>query len=200
MFTGIIESKAIITEVNTNGSNKTFRLQSSLSKELKIDQSVAHNGVCLTVEEVNDDNYTVTAINETLQKTNIGNWKINDSVNLERSLQMNSRLDGHIVQGHIDTTGICVTKKDISGSWEFRFAYSPSFAALIIEKGSICLNGISLTVFNVTDDQFSVAIIPYTYHHTNISTIEPDSVINIEFDMMGKYAQRFFRLESNKAI
>ena len=200
MFTGIIENKAVVTEIYTNGSNKTFRLKSSLSKEFKVDQSISHNGVCLTVEEVNDETYTVTAINETLQKTNLGNWKINDQVNLERSLQMNGRLDGHIVQGHVDTTGICVAKKEVSGSWEFRFKYSSSFASLIIEKGSICLNGISLTLFDVSDDQFSVAIIPYTYHHTNISAVEPGSVINIEFDMIGKYAQRFFRLQTNKTV
>jgi riboflavin synthase len=198
MFTGIIENTAVITDITENGSNKTFRLSSPLSNEFKVDQSVSHSGVCLTVEEVQDGSHTVTAVHETLQKTNLGHWQAGDVVNLERSLQMNGRLDGHIVQGHVDTTGTCIHKKEVAGSWEMRFEYPSEFAGLVIEKGSICLNGISLTVFDITDKQFSVAIIPYTYHHTNISSIEQGSVVNIEFDIIGKYAQRLFRLGSNK--
>lgn len=199
MFTGIIENTAVITDIIENGSNKTFRLSSSLSNEFKIDQSVSHSGVCLTVEEVHDGSHTVTAVHETLQKSNIGHWRKNDIVNLERSLQMNGRLDGHIVQGHVDTTARCISKKEMAGSWDIRFEYPPEFAGLVIEKGSICLNGISLTIFDITDTLFSVAIIPYTYHHTNISTVEEGTIVNIEFDIIGKYAQRLINLGSNKS-
>lgn len=199
MFTGIIENTAKVIGIEQNGSNRTFKLSSPLSNELKIDQSVSHSGVCLTVEKVNGGTYTVTAVHETLQKTNLGLWKENDIVNLERSMQMNGRLDGHIVQGHVDTTGQCISKNEVSGSWELRFKYPAQFAGLVIEKGSICLNGISLTVFDITNTEFSVAIIPYTYHHTNISSVEAGSVINIEFDVIGKYTQRLIQLGSNKS-
>ncbi len=198
MFTGIIEEKAVIKDIQTNGSNKTFSLYASLAHEFKIDQSISHNGVCLTVEQINGNLYTVTAIAETLAKTNLSEWQINEEVNIERSLIMNGRLDGHIVQGHVDTTATCVIRKELAGSWEYRFSFSSSFAALVIEKGSICLNGISLTIFDVAENEFSVAVIPYTYHHTNISSVEEGSIVNIEFDMIGKYAQRFFLI--NKSL
>jgi len=191
MFTGIIENTGIITQIQTNGSNKTFWLQSPISNELKIDQSISHNGVCLTVEQVENDIHQVTAIEETLIKTNLNNLRIGDLVNLERCMQMNGRIDGHLVQGHVDATAICTQATDKDGSWEYAFSFDATFAPLIIEKGSICLNGISLTVFNVTDDSFKVAIIPYTYHHTNIRLIQSESVVNIELDIIGKYVQRF---------
>ncbi len=198
MFTGIIENKAVVKDIQTSGLNKTFILSSSLAHEFTIDQSIAHNGACLTVEKINGDSYTVTAIAETLAKTNLTEWQIGNEINIERSLQVNGRLDGHIVQGHVDTTAVCIDKKELQGSWEYRFQFPFSFATLVIEKGSICLNGISLTVFNVTENEFSIAVIPYTYHHTNISAVEKGSVVNIEFDMIGKYAQRFFLI--NKSL
>ncbi len=191
MFTGIIENTGIITQVQTNGTNKTFWVQSPISNQLKIDQSLSHNGVCLTVEQLENDIHQVTAIEETLIKTNLNNLQIGDLVNLERCMQMNGRIDGHLVQGHVDTTAICTQVVDKTGSWEFTFSIDPSFATLIIEKGSICLNGISLTVFNVSAASFTVAIIPYTYNHTNIRFIQPQSVVNIELDIIGKYVQRY---------
>lgn len=190
MFTGIIEAAGQIIEVTAQGTNKTFWIQSPLSHELKIDQSVSHDGVCLTVEELRDGAHRVTAIEETLEKTNLASWAAGRSVNLERCMIMNGRLDGHIVQGHVDATAVCVDRQDLDGSWEFRFAIPEQFAALIIEKGSISLNGTSLTIFNITRTEFTVAIIPYTYHHTSISQVQPGSVVNIEFDMIGKYIQR----------
>lgn len=194
MFTGIIETMAKVEEVREMGSGKTFLLSSSLGPELKIDQSLGHNGVCLTVEEVSGNRYQVTAIQETLQKTNLGNWRPGDLVNLERCMLMNGRLDGHIVQGHVDATAVCTGRKETNGSWEFRFAYPHQFSALIIEKGSVCLNGISLTVFDVAENEFSVAIIPYTYQHTNIKNIEINDTVNIEFDVIGKYINRLHSL------
>lgn len=190
MFTGIIEATGHILEVTTQGTNKTFWIQSPLSHELKIDQSISHDGVCLTVEEIRDGAHRVTAIEETLEKTNLTSWATGRSVNLERCMIMNGRLDGHIVQGHVDATAVCVDRQDLDGSWEFRFAIPEQFAALIIEKGSISMNGTSLTIFNVTRTEFTVAIIPYTYHHTSISQVQTGSVVNIEFDMIGKYIQR----------
>jgi riboflavin synthase len=190
MFTGIIEATGQISEVTTQGTNKTFWIQSPLSHELKIDQSISHDGVCLTVEEVRDGAHRVTAIEETLEKTNLASWAAGRSVNLERCMIMNGRLDGHIVQGHVDATAVCVDRQDLDGSWEFRFAIPEQFAALIIEKGSISMNGTSLTIFNITRTEFTIAIIPYTYHHTSISQVQPGSVVNIEFDMIGKYIQR----------
>ena len=187
MFTGIIETIGTIDEVLSSGTNKTYWISSPLSAEFKVDQSISHNGVCLTVEEIKGKRHRVTAIAETLQKSNLGYWKTGDLVNIERCMLMNGRLDGHIVQGHVDTTATCISKTALDGSWEFRFSFPGQFGALVIEKGSISLNGISLTIFNVTDNEFSVAIIPYTFEHTNIKTIEPASSVNIEFDMMGKY-------------
>lgn len=190
MFTGIIEASGRIEAVLQAGTNRTFWLSSPISGELKIDQSVSHSGVCLTVEEVIDGRHRVTAIAETLEKTNIGEWKTGDIVNLERCLSPQDRLDGHIVQGHVDATAECIDRKDRNGSWEFRFRFPGSFAALVIEKGSISLNGISLTIFDVGRDEFSVAIIPYTFEHTNIKNILPGSRVNLEFDIIGKYIFR----------
>lgn len=195
MFTGIIEATGRIEEVLQAGSNRTFWLSSPISGELKIDQSVSHSGVCLTVEEIKGDRYRVTAIAETLEKTTLGSWEAGHQVNLERCLSFQGRLDGHIVQGHVDTTAVCVGKTDRNGSWEFRFQFPEQFATLVIEKGSISLNGISLTIFDVTKNEFSVAVIPYTFEHTNIKNISLNSRVNLEFDMIGKYVQRIARFQ-----
>ena len=194
MFTGIIEQKGTITDISMSGGNKTFRVQSPISNELKIDQSVSHNGVCLTVTATSDGFHEVTAIKETLDKTNLGDWQSGTIVNLERCLPMNGRLDGHIVQGHVDTTATCISVEENAGSWEFVFRFPKSFAALVIEKGSIAVNGISLTAFAVTADTFKVAIIPYTYEHTGISSVRTGDKVNIEFDIVGKYIQRMQQL------
>lgn len=199
MFTGIIETTGIVKEVITNGSNRTFWIQSGISSELNIDQSVSHNGVCLTVEEIKDNMHRLTAIDETLAKTNLNNWQMGNVVNLERCLQMNGRLDGHIVQGHTDATASCKTMLEKDGSWEYSFEIDKKFAGLIIEKGSVALNGISLTIFNVGDNSFTVAVIPYTYQHTNMKQLKVSDSVNIEFDMIGKYVNRMIQL-NNKAI
>ena len=196
MFTGIVETTAIVQQVIESGTNRSFWLSASLVNELKIDQSVCHDGVCLTVEEINNSAYKVTAIAETLTKSNLALRRQNDEINIERCLQMNGRIDGHIVQGHVDATAVCIYKKDNNGSWLYTFSFEKQFAPLLIEKGSVCLNGISLTAFDVTDEIFSVAVIPYTYHHTNIHSVTEDSVVNIEFDMIGKYLNRYFKLSS----
>lgn len=190
MFTGIIEAIGNIETVTVSGTNKTFKVVSPISKELKVDQSVSHNGVCLTVEAAGPGWHTLTAIEETLVKTNLNNWGPGTSVNLERCLAMNGRLDGHMVQGHVDATGICsaITEKD--GSTEFTITFPESFAALVIEKGSISLNGISLTIFNVGRNNFTVAIIPYTLTHTNMDQLKVGDAVNLEFDVIGKYIQR----------
>jgi riboflavin synthase len=195
MFTGIIETTGSIKELVINGSNKTFWIESPLSPELKVDQSVSHSGVCLTVEEVRNGRHRVTAIEETLKKTNLGTWEVNTPVNIERCLALNARLDGHFVQGHVDTTGTCISKKEKNGSWELEFEFPGKFAELIIEKGSICVNGISLTAFNVKKKKFTVAIIPYTYGHTNIKSTNPGDSVNLEFDLIGKYLMRRLSLE-----
>jgi riboflavin synthase len=195
MFTGIIESTGKILGIQEQGSNRIFEIESPLSNELKVDQSLSHNGVCLTVESTHSNCHSVTAIKETLDKTNLKDWEIGSVVNLERCLQMNGRIDGHIVQGHVDTTANCVQMKDKLGSWEYIFEFDPSFSSLIIEKGSITLNGISLTVFNVNANQFTVAVIPYTYNNTNMHPIEPGCIVNIEFDMIGKYINRIASLQ-----
>jgi len=194
MFTGIIETTGVVNDIISSGTNKTFWIASSISNDLSIDQSVSHNGVCLTVEEITKGVHRLTAIEETLLKTNLNSWQINSVVNLERCLQMNGRLDGHIVQGHVDTIATCseVTAKE--GSWEYRFQFDEKFATLIIEKGSISLNGISLTIFNIQKDNFTVAIIPYTYLHTNMELLKPGDLINIEFDMIGKYVTRMMEI------
>ena len=194
MFTGIIENTGIIKAIQANGSNKTFWVASPLSNELKVDQSISHNGVCLTVEEVQDGMHRVTAIDETLLKTNLSEWQVNTVVNLERCMQMNGRLDGHIVQGHVDTTAKCIALIEKEGSWEFTFSFSKEFGALVIEKGSVSINGTSLTCFAVHNNSFSVAIIPYAYNHTNIGSLEKGSIVNIEFDVIGKYVSRLAEL------
>jgi riboflavin synthase len=194
MFTGIIEKTGLIKKIETTGSNKTFWISSILSNEFKIDQSVSHDGVCLTVEEVKDGMHRVTAIEETLKKTNLDNWHEGDEINLERCMQMNGRIDGHIVQGHVDTTAICIQKKNRNGSWEYTFEFDEAFTSFIIEKGSISLNGTSLTLFNVKRNLFTIAVIPYTYEHTNIKHIERGKKVNIEFDMIGKYLYRFWEV------
>ncbi len=190
MFTGIIEQKGIIKDITISGTNRSFYVESSISPELKVDQSVSHDGVCLTVEQLGNNTHLVTAIEETLKKTNLSTWKIGTLINLERCLQFNGRIDGHIVQGHVDTTANCINVTERDGSWEYSFQFDKKFASLIIEKGSITINGTSLTCFNIKENEFTVAIIPYTYHHTNISYIEAGSIVNIEFDMIGKYVNR----------
>lgn len=195
MFTGIIESTGLISRITESGTNRSFIIKSGLAGQFKVDQSVSHNGVCLTVESVDADEYQVTAIQETLSKTTLGTWKSGQIINLEQCLQWNGRLDGHIVQGHVDATGKCISRKDLHGSWEFRFHFPESFAQLVIEKGSISLDGISLTIFNVSKNEFSVGIIPYTFEHTNIKTLQQGDEVNLEFDMIGKYVQRHLQLK-----
>jgi riboflavin synthase len=195
MFTGIIEALGEIKEISIEKSNRVFFIKSDIASELKIDESVSHNGICLTVETIKKDIYSVTAIHETLEKTNAGLWNPGDVINLERSMKMNGRLDGHIVQGHVDGTAICTERKDKEGSIEFTFEFNDTFAPLIIEKGSICVNGVSLTAFNVGKNNFTVAIIPYTLSHTNFKTLMEDNIVNIEFDILGKYVQRILNLQ-----
>jgi len=195
MFTGIIETIGVIKDIDTNGSNKTFWIDSHISGEFKVDQSISHSGVCLTVEEVKESQHRVTAIDETLQKTNLGKWTTGTLINIERCLPLDGRLDGHFVQGHVDTVGTCLSVIEKKGSWEFEIEYPENFAELIIEKGSICLNGISLTVFNVTRNRFWVAIIPYTFQHTNLKSLSEGDAINLEFDLVGKYILRKLSLQ-----
>lgn len=190
MFTGIIESVGRVESVSRQGSNLSFRISSPISHELKIDQSVSHNGVCLTVERIGDGFHEVTAIEETLRKTNLGKWETGSLVNLERCLILNGRLDGHFVQGHVDATGICENRRDLDGSWEFCIRFPEEFAHLVIEKGSICINGISLTCFNVSKNNLSVAIIPYTWQHTMLHNLQTGHTVNLEFDLIGKYIAR----------
>lgn len=197
MFTGIIEAQGELKAISKKGNNKTFRMASPLASGLSVDQSLAHDGVCLTIESVAGDFYEVTAVAETLLKSRLGEWKPGDLINLERSIQLNGRLDGHIVQGHTDTIAHCTTRENRDGSWEYGFEFPDSFSHLIIEKGSIAVNGISLTCFHVTQNSFSVAIIPYTFEHTNMRTIKPGSKVNIEFDLIGKYVARITLLQKN---
>ena len=192
MFTGIIECLGKVVALRKEQSNLHITISSAISSELKIDQSVSHNGVCLTVVAIHENNHTVTAIEETLIKTNLQDWKIGDLINLERCLQVNARLDGHIVQGHVDTTAICSSIEDKEGSWIFTFEYEPNL--ITVEKGSICVNGVSLTVVNSKKHSFSVAIIPYTYNHTSFQSIEIGSKVNLEFDIVGKYISQLFSL------
>ena len=194
MFTGIIETLGIVTEIKKEQNNLHLTLSSSITPELKIDQSVAHNGICLTVVAINETKYTVTAIGETINKTNIGNWNVNDEVNLERAMKLGDRLDGHIVQGHIDQTATCIEAYETNGSWHYTFEYDPNRSNITIEKGSITVNGVSLTVVNSEKNKFSVAIIPYTYEHTNFKTFKVGTVVNLEFDVIGKYVARLHSL------
>ena len=197
MFTGIIETTGTITDIISNGTNKTFWVASPISADLKVDQSVAHSGVCLTVEKVANGKHKLTAIEETLQKTNLNTWQTGTIVNIEKCLVMNGRLDGHIVQGHVDAVATCLQVIDKDGSWEFTFSFDVQFASLVIEKGSIAINGTSLTVFNVIRNTFTVAIIPYTYEHTNIHQVKEGSLVNIEFDIIGKYVARLYEVRLN---
>ncbi len=194
MFTGIIEALGEIRHIRKEGSNVHFTLASSISGALRIDQSVAHNGVCLTVVGLGPDTHTVTAIEETLLRSNLGNLKTGDSVNLERAMRSDGRLDGHIVQGHVDATCTCTSMEARDGSWYFHFSYQPSPEHLLVDKGSICINGVSLTVVNPTEDRFSVAIIPYTFEHTNFAQLQAGSEVNLEFDVIGKYIARYAAL------
>ena len=194
MFTGIIEQLGTIENVQTKGSNVTLTITAALTSELKIDQSLSHSGVCLTVETIDNNRYTVTAIEETLKKTSLSKWKIGTVLNLERALRFDGRLDGHVVQGHVDTVGKCINAITKDGSWEYVISFDEKFASLIIEKGSISLNGISLTIFNITNSSFTVAIIPYTYEHTNMHNLAVNDEVNIEFDMIGKYVGRMKRV------
>ena len=188
MFTGIIEQLGHITKVVKEDENVHFTVKADFTNELKVDQSVAHNGTCLTVVEINGNEYVVTAIKETLDKTNLGTWEIGTKVNLERCMQMNGRLDGHIVQGHVDTTATCIAIENQEGSWKFTFQYETE--QVTVEKGSITVNGVSLTVVDSKPNQFSVCIIPFTYEHTNFHQLEVGSKINLEFDIIGKYVAK----------
>ncbi|EGV43121.1 riboflavin synthase [Bizionia argentinensis JUB59] len=194
MFTGIIEDNGIIQQIEKEAQNLHITVSSNITSELKIDQSVAHNGICLTVVKIAAENYTVTAIDETIKKTNIGDLKVGDSVNLERAMKLGARLDGHMVQGHVDQTAKCINVEEASGSWVFTFEYDEALNNITIEKGSITINGVSLTVVNSAKNSFSVAIIPYTYEHTNFNTFKVGTVVNLEFDVIGKYVTKLFNL------
>jgi len=194
MFTGIIEAKGHVIEAKREGSNVHFTLASAVSDELKIDQSVAHNGVCLTVVALSEGTHTVTAVEETLKRSDLGNWKEGQAVNLERSMKADARLDGHIVQGHVDATGTCVSIEEREGSWYFRFRYQPTEEHLLVDKGSVSINGVSLTVVEPKGEEFSVAIIPYTYEHTNFKEMQVGDTVNLEFDIIGKYIARYAKL------
>lgn len=196
MFTGIIEEQGEVTGLSREGDNLHIKVAAKMAGELKIDQSVAHNGVCLTVVEVNNQDYTVTAIKETLDKTNLGALKVGNPVNLERGMKLGARLDGHIVQGHVDQTGICSNFEDNNGSWIFTFDYDTSYNNITIEKGSITINGVSLTVVNSKRNEFSVAIIPYTYEHTTFNSLKKGDKVNLEFDVIGKYVRRLTELSN----
>lgn len=200
MFSGIVEEAAPIVALKSDKGNLHITMKCSFTNELKIDQSVAHNGVCLTVVDIKDDLYTVTAIKETLERSNLGVLKVGDKVNLERSMIMNGRLDGHIVQGHVDQTAVCLSVEEADGSWYYTFKYEFNKEKALqgymtVEKGSVCVNGVSLTVCNPTDDTFQVAIIPYTYEFTNFHQIKPGSIINLEFDIIGKYLSRMAKFQ-----
>ena len=196
MFTGIIEAMGELKKIDHEGSNVHLTIDSPITSELKIDQSVAHNGVCLTVVSIEASEYTVTAIDETLQKTNLGSLKTGDFINLERAMKLGARLDGHIVQGHVDQTAICTEAKEHDGSWTFTFEYDPSLSNITIEKGSITVNGVSLTVVNSRVNSFSVAIIPYTYEHTGFKQVKLGDTVNLEFDVIGKYVARLHQINS----
>ena len=195
MFTGIIEDMGIVMALKKDLGNLHISIKSNLTPELKIDQSMAHNGVCLTVVDIKDDVYTVTAIKETLDKSNLGTINIHDKVNLERAMKLGDRLDGHMVQGHVDQTAVCTKVEETNGSWMFSFNYDSKLNNITIEKGSITVNGTSLTVVDSKKDSFSVAIIPYTYEHTNFSTFKKGSIVNLEFDVLGKYVSKLLELK-----
>ena len=188
MFTGIVEQVGLIVDMKEVDSNIDFIIKADFTDELKIDQSVAHNGCCLTVTSIEDDQYAITAIKETLDKTNLGGWKVGTKVNLERCMPMNARLDGHIVQGHVDTTATCIGRENQDGSWKFTFQYNSD--DLTVEKGSVTINGVSLTVVDSKDDSFSVCIIPFTLEHTNFQDLNINDIVNLEFDIIGKYVAK----------
>ena len=197
MFTGIIENLSEIKEINKEGDNLSISLISEITNELKIDQSLSHNGVCLTVVDINNNIYKVTAIKETILKSSIKDWKIGDIINIERAMKLGDRLDGHMVQGHVDQTAICTKISEENGSWYFYFEYQRS-GNLTIEKGSISINGVSLTIVESMDNGFSVAIIPYTYDNTNFKNIKVGDLVNIEFDMIGKYIHKIIKAQSDQ--
>ena len=199
MFTGIIETLGEITNIKQENTNIHFTVKSNLTSELKIDQSLSHNGVCLTVVNVNDNEHTVTAVAETLQKTNLGKLKVGKKVNLERAMQIGSRLDGHFVQGHVDQVATIIDIKDENGSWLFTVEYEPSIENMVVNKGSVCIDGVSLTVVNPVKNKFSLAIIPYTYEHTLFSEYKIGDMVNIEFDIVGKYFLKYVSLYANEA-
>ena len=191
MFTGIIESLGKITDLKVDRGNIDFTIESDISKELKVDQSVSHNGVCLTVTEANNNTHTVTAVKETLDKSSLTNFSVNDLINLERAMKLGERLDGHLVQGHVDGVAKCLGVSVNDGSWIYKFEFDISNEMLLIEKGSVCINGVSLTVFDIAKNTFKVTIIPYTYENTSFKTLKEGDLVNIEFDMIGKYLARF---------
>ena len=197
MFTGIVESLGEITNINLDQGNVDFTVKSDISEELKIDQSVSHSGVCLTVVDTNNGSHTVTAVKETLDKSSLKNFKLGDSINLERAMKLGERLDGHMVQGHVDGVAKCLEVSLNQGSWIYKFEFDKSNESLLIEKGSICINGVSLTVFNIVDNKFDVTIIPYTYENTSFKELKKEDLVNIEFDMIGKYLSRFETLKNN---
>ncbi len=194
MFTGIIETLGKIDKIEKEGTNIHITIASSVSSELKVDQSVAHDGVCLTVVALGEGTHTVTAIKETLDRTNLGYWKEGSLINIERAMKTGGRLDGHMVQGHVDTTGKCVSVTEQNGSWEYLFRYTPTPEHILVDKGSVCVNGVSLTVVNPKEDLFTVAIIPFTHEHTNFQEIEAGTTVNLEFDIIGKYIARYAEL------
>jgi len=194
MFTGIIEVLGKVEKIQKENSNIHFTIHSPISGELKIDQSVSHNGVCLTVVDVSEGRHVVTAIEETLQRSNLGKIKEGSLINLERAMSVNSRLDGHFVQGHVDTTGKCIAIESVDGSWYFSFQYSVKPEWLLVDKGSVCINGVSLTVVEPKNNTFSVAIIPYTFEHTNFQHLQVNDTVNLEFDIIGKYITRYMQL------
>ena len=191
MFTGIIESLGKVTNVKVDRGNIDFTIESEISSELKIDQSVSHNGVCLTVTEINDNTHTVTAVKETLEKSSLKSFSVNDLINLERAMKLGERLDGHLVQGHVDGVAKCISVSVNDGSWIYKFEFDIKNEMLLIEKGSICINGVSLTVFDIAENTFKVTIIPYTHENTSFKKLKEGDIVNIEFDMIGKYLARF---------
>jgi len=191
MFSGIVEALGVVRKIDAEGTNKNFHIESSISAELYIDQSVSHNGVCLTVVAIYNDRHIVTAVDETLVKANLNDLKVGSLVNLERSVSLNTRLDGHMVQGHVDSTILCINKDDKNGSWIFKFQYNEKDDALLVDKGSICINGVSLTLINPSDGTLEVTIIPYTYEHTTFKDIQIGDRANVEFDIIGKYVNKY---------
>jgi riboflavin synthase len=200
MFTGIVEDEGTVISLKSEEGNLHLTLTCSFSSDLKIDQSLAHNGVCLTVVAISDDKYTVTAITETLKRSNLGALKNGDFVNLERCMRLGDRLDGHLVQGHVDQTAVCRSIQQQNGSWLFSFDYDPTMGNITVEKGSICVNGVSLTVVDSTDSFFSVAIIPYTFSHTNFKSLQPGDAVNLEFDILGKYVARLIKRQGSVPV